>query len=314
MSDQGANPPRVAIKLGAPSSSTAAKKHTRPAHVRRHRAHALQHAESGSSGGETDDDRQGSGRHEAITDINFGGSSRDHDRRKKHDGRPDNRSDSRRDGKDERQTRGRNEGAEATNADVVENKPVKWGLTINMKGTGGVRAGRNSKDKKEIEPHSEPENGKLSSTKRTIEDDALDALVGAKPSTNRQLESDAALDRDPRPEDYRSVPIDDFGATLLKSFGWDGKLRGKVKEPSLKHANLAGLGAKDVMGAEDLGSWNQKPGGAKDSQPQRLEDYRREESKKRQRIEYKYGPSYKREREREREREQDHHGRDWDRG
>ena len=90
-------------------------------------------------------------------------------------------------------------------------------------------------------------------------------------------------------------------------------MRGKVKEVSHKHANLAGLGAKDAKGAEELDAWNQKisgrGGGGSDSRgrPVRLEDYRREESKKKQRTEYRHGESsYKQEREREREREREH--------
>nr|6RM8_C Chain C, Putative pre-mRNA splicing protein [Thermochaetoides thermophila DSM 1495]6RM9_C Chain C, Putative pre-mRNA splicing protein [Thermochaetoides thermophila DSM 1495]6RMA_B Chain B, Putative pre-mRNA splicing protein [Thermochaetoides thermophila DSM 1495]6RMB_D Chain D, Putative pre-mRNA splicing protein [Thermochaetoides thermophila DSM 1495]6RMC_C Chain C, Putative pre-mRNA splicing protein [Thermochaetoides thermophila DSM 1495]6RMC_D Chain D, Putative pre-mRNA splicing protein [ len=44
--------------------------------------------------------------------------------------------------------------------------------------------------------------------------------------------------------------VDDFGENLLRSFGWDGKMRGKVKEVK-RYANLAGLGARNVKEAED---------------------------------------------------------------
>jgi hypothetical protein len=172
-----------------------------------------------------------------------------------------------------------------------------------MKGKGKGETkhnGRESKSRTSIPESEEDSTGHKENTK-SIDEEALDALMGSKPTKRKYIDSDTA-DRDPRPEDYKAVPIDDFGATLLKRFGWDGKMKGKVKEVT-RHANLTGLGAKDAKGAEDLGAWNQKT--AKDSRPVRLEDYQREERKKRQRVDDRYADSYKREKERERE-----HGRE----
>jgi hypothetical protein len=187
-----------------------------------------------------------------------------------------------------------------------QDKPVKWGLTINMKGSGASKTGAKRESKARTDnSDSEEDSKKKRRAPKSIDDEALDALMGSRTPKRKHPDSDAA-DRDPRLEDYRSIPIDDFGAHLLRNFGWDGKMKGKVKEVT-RHANLTGLGAKDVKGAEDLGAWNQKT--TKDSRPVRLDDYRREESKKRQRVDDRYADSYKREKERERERERER-GRD----
>ncbi|KAJ4292134.1 hypothetical protein N0V88_005761 [Collariella sp. IMI 366227] len=301
MEDHDTKSSRIAIDLGKPSASAhGIKPRSRPAHTKRHRAHAL-HEESESEDN-SDNDQKSYGRHETITTFDLLGASRDDEKARKRevDSKHHKEEGAPAKGK-EREQESRRDGSAADSAEA-EDKTVKWGLTINMKGAK-TRNGRRERESKSHTEHSESE-GDLRAgkkTKRTIDDEALDALMGTNKPKRRHLDSEAA-DRDPRLEDYRSIPIDDFGATLLKGFGWDGKLRGKVKEVT-RHANLTGLGAKDAKGAEDLGAWNQKT--AKDSRPVRLEDYNREERKKRERADDKYVDSYKRERERERERERD---------
>ncbi|KAK3692146.1 hypothetical protein B0T22DRAFT_495427 [Podospora appendiculata] len=292
--------------LGAPaSSSRGTKKPSRPAHGRRHRAHAL-HDESNSDS-EGDEQANGAGRVEAITDYGEDEPREKHRHHAEHHDKrrrsPDRNSNHDGAAQQPSSKPGGDREGDAEPSSDAQDKPVKWGLTINMK-TGGASKDKKQTKKPPLSHLSEPDDD--GDGKRTIDDDALDALMGTKPAAKRKHDADAnAADREPRLEDYRSVPIDDFGATLLKNFGWDGKLRGKVKEAT-KRANLVGLGATNVKGAEDLGSWDQKP--TKDSRPARLEDYRREESKKRQRVDDRHGDSYKRERERERER--DRGGRD----
>ncbi|KAM7223640.1 hypothetical protein V8F06_001114 [Rhypophila decipiens] len=313
MSDSQSNPPRVAIKFGKTSSSSS-KKHAKPSNIRRHRAHALDDGEeSGSSGSEGDDRHHG--RHEVITDLDWStANEKDEANNKrrhhnsgcsdKHDRREDR--DSRRRDDDTSIKKEDDEGGESK-------QPVKFGLTINMRKGGKDAAPKGSRDR----PRSRSRSNSRSRTKEgrngkkapvSLDDEAMDALLGNERPSKRKAPSDDP-DRSPEPEDYRSVPIDDFGATLLKSLGWDGTLRGKVKEATPRHANLAGLGMKDAKGAEELTSWNQKvaAGGKRDSRPARLEDHAKEERNKRKRIEDKYGDSYKRERERERERERGRH-------
>ncbi|KAK3380397.1 hypothetical protein B0T24DRAFT_193100 [Lasiosphaeria ovina] len=326
MPDQDPKASRVSIKLGGTSASPAAnglKKHSKPAHSKRHRAHAL-HNDS-HSGDDDDNDgassqgeKQRTVRIESITSFEISGGGRD--------SRPRERHQQSRSERESGQTRGRNSdaaqqtkdsrgagrrqdtGGAEDGLDSQDKAPTKWGLTINMKSAGGSKV-------KEAGSPSDDSDSKADDEKRSrkapqnVDDEALEALMGNKAPKRRRRDSNDA-DREPRPDDYRSVPIDDFGATLLRGFGWDGKLRGKVKEV-VKHANLTGLGASNVKGAEDLGAWDQKT--AKDSRPARLEDYQREDRKKRQRLDDQNRDSYKREREREREHERERrhgHGRD----
>ncbi|KAK3301621.1 uncharacterized protein B0T15DRAFT_317574 [Chaetomium strumarium] len=297
MADQ---PSRIAIQLGKPAGASphGIKKRTRPAHGKRHRAHALN--EGSESENSDDDHQQANGRHKVITSYDIHGGSLDNDGAGQYE-------NPRRDGRDAKGKQkdkpsdetGTTDGGGGVAADSSESadKPVKWGLTINMKGKTGTKHNGQELKSRISAPDSEGDSTGHKGHTKSIDEEALDALMGSKSTKRKYIDSDAA-DRDPRPEDYKVVPIDDFGATLLKRFGWDGKMKGKVKEVT-RHANLTGLGAKDAKGAEDLGAWNQKAG--KDSRPVRLEDYQREERKKRQRVDDRYADSYKRERERERE-------------
>ncbi|KAG5925333.1 hypothetical protein E4U42_004401 [Claviceps africana] len=95
-------------------------------------------------------------------------------------------------------------------------------------------------------------------------------------------------------DDYEAMPVEEFGAALLRGMGWDGQPTGpKAKEVRRRPARL-GLGAKESKHAEDLGAWNQKPPRPK------LADYRRDESRRKDR---QREDSYKRERDRERDRD-----------
>ncbi|KAH8909766.1 hypothetical protein BR93DRAFT_417918 [Coniochaeta sp. PMI_546] len=320
MSDRDGPPSRIAIKLGSSSLNGGAKKHARPTPPsslgKRHRAQALNGEPSGS---EDDDEETTGGRHEAITAYGPDGASTE-DRRQRRRTRspsPSRDSKSRRKGNRYDERRGDESLKETDPAD--KDKNVQWGLTINKKtkredDEGTRRAGSESS------VDTKTENGKGS---KTADEEAMDALLGNADDKKRVAMSGSDVDRDPVPEDYEKVPIDDFGAHLLKNFGWDGKMIGKVKEVR-KHANLTGLGAKG-KGAEDLGAWSQKPvkdGGSSHDKPRRprLDEYRREEEKKKQRREERHRDSressHRRDRESDRDRSRDRHrdrGRDRDR-
>jgi hypothetical protein len=293
MPDGDSKSSRIAIQLG----THAIKQRARPAHGKRHRAQEL-HEDSQSDDNSDNDQQTKYGRHEAITSFEVHGSSLEQPGRKSQKERTPPNQNGNPDQDKEDNFKSRHDGGVADSSES-QDKPVKWGLTINMKGTGGDKDKEKGESKSRIERSDSEDPTRKEKVAKSIDDEAMDALMGSSAPKRKHTDSDAA-DRDPRPEDYESVPIDDFGAHLLRNFGWDGKMRGKVREVN-RHANLTGLGAKDAKGAEDLGAWNQKT--AKDSRPMRLDDYRREESKKRQRTDDRYRDSYKRERERERERE-----------
>lgn len=300
MSDRDGTTSRIAIKLGSSSLNGGAKKSPRPTPPsslgKRHRARALDGDHSGSD----DDEEGGGGRREAITTYGPDGASTE-DRRQRR--RTRSRSpDRRRRGHRYEDRRGDESLKETEPAD--KDKDVQWGLSINKKAKredddATRRAGRGAPVEEE----------KVRKSPKTADEEAMDALLGDEKDRKRVAVSEGNADRDPVPEDYEKVPIDDFGAHLLKNFGWDGKMIGKVKDVK-KHANLTGLGAKG-KGAEDLGAWSQKPvkdgGGHDKPRRPRLDEYRREEEKRKQRREERH-----RESDRHRDSRESSHRRDRD--
>ncbi|KAF4591647.1 pre-mRNA-splicing factor spp2 [Ophiocordyceps camponoti-floridani] len=185
-----------------------------------------------------------------------------------------------------------------------DDKDVQWGLNVPSKR-------EDADDSAEKPPTTTPKINTTDNTSQpppTADDEALDALLDRKPHRPKTipLSEDAAYRRDVATagapstlEDYEAMPVEDFGAALLRGMGWDGNPRGpKVKEVR-RRANRLGLGAKELNEAEDLGGWNQ----TKKRRP-RLDEYRREESRRKDERR-RHDDSYKREREREREQERD---------
>ncbi|RDW68490.1 hypothetical protein BP5796_09147 [Coleophoma crateriformis] len=124
-------------------------------------------------------------------------------------------------------------------------------------------------------------------------------------------------------EDYERVPVEEFGAALLRGMGW--KEGSKVERPKevKRRQNLLGLGASQLKDAEELGAWVQKADTkrlqsssgksssyGRNDRPPKLSDYRREKERRDERRDERGGGSYRRERERERE---DYRSRDRDR-
>jgi len=111
----------------------------------------------------------------------------------------------------------------------------------------------------------------------TSEDGSKSTLVLQAPSTNGErggwtervnednaFRSDVASRPDPASlDEYAAVPVDEFGAALLRGMGWnEGDVVGKRKNQIVKPRDVArrpallGLGAKEVLGSvEELGAW-----------------------------------------------------------
>ncbi|KAL6913073.1 hypothetical protein FSST1_010833 [Fusarium sambucinum] len=321
--------PRIAIKFGTPSNSNDSKKIAKPnppsALGKRPRPHAL----GGESDSEDDQDDH-RGRHEKITGFGAEGAETE---RKAKDPRTEKKDyviarQTNRDWRSEAkaQRKGKNilpEEARAQQAGTtVETEPadqdkgLKWGLTIKEK---------IEEDKQDLADEKAPnhdDNDQKPPPKRSADDEAIDALLGKKEEEDKVIHptEEDAYRRDIQEageastlDDYESMPVEEFGAALLRGMGWDGKSLGKVKEVKRRPKGL-GLGAKQLKGEEDLGGWNQN---GQKNRPPRLADYRREESKRKESR--RHEDSYKRERERERERERDrdsrhgHRDRDRDR-
>ncbi|KAM0349415.1 hypothetical protein ACHAPU_003824 [Fusarium lateritium] len=326
MSEQNKPPaPRIAIKFGAPLNNSNSKKPSKPnppsALGKRSRPHAL----GGDSDSEDNDDHRG--RHEKITGFGEGGAETE---RKAKDPRTEKRDyviarQANRDWKSEAkaQRKGKNllpeEARQQQNGTTVETEPadqdkgLKWGLTIKDK---------TEDDNKDAEPdhhaHDSPKEdvNRVPIPKRTTDDAAMDALLGNTEEDEKiiHLTEEDAYRRDVQEageastlDDYEAMPVEEFGAALLRGMGWDGKPRGAVKEVK-RRPNRLGLGAKELKGEEDLGGWNQN--GKKNKRP-RLDEYRREETKRKEGRHHE--DSYKRERERDRDRDSRHGHRDRER-
>ncbi|MCJ1245120.1 hypothetical protein MMC30_002321 [Trapelia coarctata] len=122
---------------------------------------------------------------------------------------------------------------------------------------------------------------------RTVDEEALEALLEGKKKSDLILpairngndfdtrfagradeEDDFKTDIASRPDsasldDYAAVPIEEFGAALLRGMGWKegdvvGKNKGQSSKPRLveRRPALLGIGAKEVPdGLEELGAW-----------------------------------------------------------
>lgn len=315
--------PRIAISFGGPSNSKSSNKnnnHRKPSRPeppsslgKRSRTNALNHGFDSDSDGERDH----RGRHEKITE--FGGES------EKKDKKPRElviKSQSNRNWKDELRARraGKNllpaeAQAQRNGAQQPETEPadgdgqIQWGLTVKKR--------KNSEEADEDLPQREKSDRQSVEAEekrapRTADEDAMDALLGKKrPEEDMVIpatEEDAYradmkhVGEDSTLADYDAIPDGEFGAALLRGMGWDGKMRGpNKKRPTERRQNQLGLGATKLEGVEDLGQWNS--GSKKKSSRPRLDDYRRNEEKKRADRRERRGESYRDERDRERERD-----------
>lgn len=115
-------------------------------------------------------------------------------------------------------------------------------------------------------------------------------------------------------EDYERVPVEEFGAALLRGMGWkEGARNISLPKDVKRRQNLLGLGAKELKGAEELGAWVQRsdpkrlnrrgPGG--DHRP-KANEYREAEQRRKEERDVRYGGSHRRDREYDREKERKH--------
>lgn len=217
-----------------------------------------------------------------------------------------------------------------------QDKPIQWGLTITKKSSPS-EGEQNGNDNDNEALNSRADTPAKEDSRATPEapadpeKEAVKALLGEtiddKTKTRRVIERAAntvseddvfSRDFDDAPdvstlEEYEAMPVEEFGAALLRGMGWDGKDRGPKVKQVVRRPNQMGLGAKELKGAEDLGGWNHKSGTSGGSsshrkeRPPRLHEYRREEDKRREKRDERYRDSYKAERDRERDDRRSHH-------
>jgi hypothetical protein len=234
---------------------------------------------------------------------------------------------------------GKTEGVDVVNSGDGE---IQWGLSVRK---------RVQEDVSDADPVPGENNGystenggqdqeQKDKKPKTADEEALASLLGqdtkpkgpdliiptsALPPISRMTEDEAyrkAVQEAPDVstlEDYERVPVEEFGAALLRGMGWDGVMRergeGRRDDKKGRRQNLLGLGAKELKGAEELGAWvnksdvkRLKPAGESKGRerPKKIGEYQREKEEKRGRRE----GGYMDERDRERERERDRGGRD----
>ncbi|KAI9681637.1 MAG: hypothetical protein M1829_000836 [Trizodia sp. TS-e1964] len=175
--------------------------------------------------------------------------------------------------------------AQGGNSDIINGEPQVYGLTLTTK-TSKYEA---------ILPREDPTAAATSLQNKTDDDIALEALLSNGASTKSTLVLPALPDPSPdtivpqggrataalsetaafkldiasRPdsaslEQYAAVPVEEFGAALLRGMGWTegsavGKRRDQVNsKPRVvaRRPAFLGIGAKEMPGAsEELGSW-----------------------------------------------------------
>ncbi|KAJ6444746.1 pre-mRNA-splicing factor SPP2 [Purpureocillium lavendulum] len=339
---------RIAIKFGTPSATSSARASPRPKPAppsslgKRPRAHALGGASDSESDNEGGRGRH-SGRHEVITGFGAHGAETERERRDREAARKEyviarqpNR-DWRAEMKAQRQSkrplpgkedeRQRNGAQHAETEPADQDKEIKWGLTVKEKTTSSDTDDRLRDDDAPQAPSQQDDTAaKEPVPERTLDDEAMDALLGRTTKTPKtiinptHMTEDDAYRRDADAagaastlEDYEAMPVEEFGAALLRGMGWNGEERAPKPKEVRRRANRLGLGAKELKEDEDLGGWNQGGGAQKKKRP-RLDEYRREESRRKEGRRGAHEDSYKRERERERDghRDRDRH-RDSDR-
>ena len=223
--------------------------------------------------------------------------------------------------------------AKAEGVDVVNSLDgeIKWGLSVRKTQTENEKQTDIETATEEVE---QSQDGTDESKPKTADEEALSALLGERkekkgpdlvipvaPSTSDRIAEGDAYKRAVRDapeastlEDYERIPVEEFGAALLRGMGWKGEKREGATEVK-RRQNLLGLGAKELKGAEELGAWVQKSdikrlnmggssqnGGHGSERRPKASEYARERVRRREEREDRGGGSYRRERERERER------------
>lgn len=206
--------------------------------------------------------------------------------------------------------------------EVPAEEEIKWGLTVRSKeDRDAQREQVLGRSVETVERSVAVEAAAPAEKPRTDDERALDALLGrdtkpkgpdlvipSGPDTTytADTEGDAyhrALASAPDVstlEDYERVPVEEFGAALLRGMGWKGEKVAMPKEGK-RRLNLLGLGAKELKGAEELGAWVQKSdvkrlnagrgdgGGHRKERRERPSEYREREERRRRERDERYG-------------------------
>ncbi|KAK8114894.1 hypothetical protein PG999_006963 [Apiospora kogelbergensis] len=331
--------PRIAIKFGAPSSSSSKPTSNRKAGQtssalgKRPRPHAL--------GGESEsEDDAFSGKHEAVTSFGARGAQNDRQPRGTKSARTssgplviacqDNRdwkenAKSKRPGKEalphEKEARFGGPTKDTEPAD--QDKGIKWGLTVTKKpvdvDTSPAEGEASEPVYKEVVSTTQTEDDPRKTEGRVDADqDALNALMGKEDEHKKKIiiagasnsTEDDALKRDfstaaevSTLEEYDQIPDGEFGLAMLRGMGFDGKNHGSRPKEVKRRPALLGLGAKEDEEIKKAELAQKR--GHRERRP-RLDEYRRDKEKEKERRHRDSSHSYKSERERDKRSHDDH--------
>ncbi|KAL5624258.1 hypothetical protein BROUX41_004318 [Berkeleyomyces rouxiae] len=303
--------PRIAIKLSSKSSQgfsgNASRKNPAPVLGKRPRTHGL----GGGSDSEASDGEH-DGRHETITGLDSNGAEtkRDTNSSKKRSAPLTITPQPTRDWRAEIMARRGGKPLETDSnkeTDVPDgDKKISWGLNLLEK-----RDPEESTPKQPPTPAS-PTKKAVDETPKSIDDQALDRLLGKteKEEIKRviKISESEALKRDidsaadvPDLKDYDDMPVEEFGAALLRGMGWNGEDTRPKPKAVTRRPNLLGLGAKELKEEENLGAWNNG-----NKRRPRLSEYNERAASRDDKN--KGRSSYKEERQREKERDRGYSG------
>lgn len=109
-------------------------------------------------------------------------------------------------------------------------------------------------------------------TKRTLEEERVIEMQNPPTISETQCYRDDVKNRPDEPDlaAYQRVPVEEFGAALLRGMGWKGpdkEEKENAKTEIKQRPPLLGLGAKPIETVEELGAWGQ----ATQKKPTRIE-------------------------------------------
>ncbi|KAG9565423.1 hypothetical protein KCU71_g4091, partial [Aureobasidium melanogenum] len=153
---------------------------------------------------------------------------------------------------------------------VKETEAVKYGLNVFAPSASASAEDTQQEEEPEQLQEEKPEQQK------TADQLAIDALTGAAPTSTLTIPTAAISEEDafndsyhsappaPSLSDYAAVPVEEYGAAMLRGMGWKGpsstsqpKPTKKGQLPPAKRPALLGIGADPnaAAQAEELGAW-----------------------------------------------------------
>ncbi|KAH0343428.1 hypothetical protein KCU81_g5202, partial [Aureobasidium melanogenum] len=160
--------------------------------------------------------------------------------------------------------------AEGADKVVKETEAVKYGLNVFAPSATADAEYTQQDQEPEQLPEDKPEQQK------SADQLAIDALMGAAPTSTLTIPTTAITEEDafndsyhsappaPSLSDYAAVPVEEYGAAMLRGMGWKGPsavpskpTNGKKALPPAKRPALLGIGADPnaAAQAEELGAW-----------------------------------------------------------